>query len=187
MDVDAIDSFIREGGRYRRGSLSAKDALTLSSVSVSVIQSSVNTPSVKRHSASVGMSSVSVVEKKIAIVISDTKETLYVTPDSISLANRPETLASSFDLTNLRYMDEANLLNALEYRFKKQHIYTQMCGILIAVNPYKDLSLYDISAYKYVKGNPHIFDVAQNAKDHLRVVDPRTLEHQPQTIIWCLI
>jgi myosin V len=91
------------------------------------------------------------------------------------------------DLTVLVFLDEANLLAALKRRYVDNAIYTYMANILIAINPYKDLPLYDIKAWKAVKHvkEPHVFDIAQQALTQMNFVDARTLQYQPQSIICC--
>ncbi|NXK40086.1 MYOJ protein, partial [Piprites chloris] len=46
------------------------------------------------------------------------------------------------DLAALSELDEAALLSGLRERFLRQHIYTDIGDILIAVNPFQPLPLY---------------------------------------------
>ncbi len=98
-------------------------------------------------------------------------------------------LAASDDLTRLTYLDEANILATLAARYTQSSIYTSMARILIAINPYRELPLYDITHYQRSRSAgataPHVFGVAQQALDQMQRVDPRTLQHQPQSIICC--
>ena len=91
------------------------------------------------------------------------------------------------DLTVLVFLDEANLLAALSRRYTDNAIYTYMANILIAINPYKDLPLYDIQSWKATKRvkEPHVFDIAQQALTQMNFLDARTLQYQPQSIICC--
>jgi len=95
------------------------------------------------------------------------------------------TLALTDDLTSLRDLNIPNLLHALEFRYNKSRIYTFVSNVLIAVNPYADIALYDIHRYRENYKDPHIFAIAQCALDQLTHLDPRTLCHQPQSIICC--
>lgn len=80
---------------------------------------------------------------------------------------------SCSDLTGLTYMEEPNILFSLNERYKKNHIYTNVASILLAINPYQDLPLYDsttmmkyrsTSATGKTQGTaPHIFAVAEEA------------------------
>ncbi|KYO42746.1 myosin-IIIb-like [Alligator mississippiensis] len=73
------------------------------------------------------------------------------------------------DLAALAELDEARLLQSLTDRFLQQRIYTYVGDILVAVNPFQRLPLYEKPiAEKYrsrAKGSlpPHIFAVADRA------------------------
>lgn len=73
------------------------------------------------------------------------------------------------DLCNLSVLSEDNILNNLRTRFYKKKIYTYAGSILIAINPFKFLPIYNP---KYVKMyekhqlgklEPHIFAIADVA------------------------
>src|SRR5579872_6269631 len=70
------------------------------------------------------------------------------------------------DLTSLVNLDEPSILTCLSSRFERDKIYTKMSSILIAVNPYKELSIYggdrDSSS-----GDPHIYSIAKQALWHV--------------------
>jgi myosin-5 len=86
----------------------------------------------------------------------------------------PDILIGQNDLTSLSYLHEPAVLYNLSYRFGLNTIYTY-CGIvLVAINPYDELDIYNretILAYRSVGasgGNvkqmdPHIFAVAEEA------------------------
>ncbi|XP_048474444.1 myosin-IIIb [Rhincodon typus] len=73
------------------------------------------------------------------------------------------------DLATLSQLDESVLLEVLSTRFRHDHIYTYVGDILVAINPFKYLPLYEkLEAEKYKscsKSNlpPHIFAVADRA------------------------
>ncbi|CAD5118005.1 DgyrCDS6746 [Dimorphilus gyrociliatus] len=74
------------------------------------------------------------------------------------------------DNCSLMYLNEATLLNNLRIRYKKDAIYTYVANILIAVNPYKDVShLYGTAAIKNYQGKslgtvpPHVYAIADKA------------------------
>ncbi|KAM4614897.1 myosin-IIIb [Polymixia lowei] len=73
------------------------------------------------------------------------------------------------DLTALSDLDEKSLLDSLSHRFKKDHIYTYIGDILVAINPFKHLPLYEKEVSEIYKCHeksslpPHIFAVADRA------------------------
>ncbi|GIX62626.1 myosin F [Babesia caballi] len=87
------------------------------------------------------------------------------------------------DLCNLTYLHEASVLHALDRRFAVDDIYTLTGQILIAVNPFKQISgLYDdATILRYLEGRdlgePHVFGVACNAYNSM------TKNDRSQTIL----
>ncbi|XP_064421597.1 myosin-IIIb isoform X3 [Latimeria chalumnae] len=73
------------------------------------------------------------------------------------------------DLAGLSELNEAGLLEDLRSRFYSQRIYTYIGDILIAINPFKSLPLYEKSVSEKYKNHeknslpPHIFAVADRA------------------------
>uniref|UniRef100_A0A674AIW9 Myosin-IIIb-like n=1 Tax=Salmo trutta TaxID=8032 RepID=A0A674AIW9_SALTR len=73
------------------------------------------------------------------------------------------------DLAALSDLDEQSLLESLSQRFRQDRIYTYIGDILVAINPFKYLPLYEKEVserYKYhekTKLPPHIFAVADRA------------------------
>uniref|UniRef100_A0A671MHS7 Myosin-IIIb-like n=1 Tax=Sinocyclocheilus anshuiensis TaxID=1608454 RepID=A0A671MHS7_9TELE len=72
------------------------------------------------------------------------------------------------DLANLSELDEKSLLEVLTGRFTQNLIYTYIGDILVAINPFKYLSIYvkEVSQYKCHEKKslpPHIFAVADRA------------------------
>lgn len=75
----------------------------------------------------------------------------------------------------LMYLNEANLLNNIRIRYKKDIIYTYVANILIAINPYKDLSsLYSSESIRSYLGKslgtlpPHVFAIADKSYRDMR-------------------
>ena len=81
------------------------------------------------------------------------------------------------DLTVMDHLHEPAILNCIERRFKVDLIYTNTGPILIAVNPFKSLPIYDekyVNSYRIfgeqsrfkdqtVKLSPHVYQVADRA------------------------
>ncbi|XP_054651935.1 myosin VIb isoform X1 [Dunckerocampus dactyliophorus] len=81
------------------------------------------------------------------------------------------------DNCSLMYLNEATLLNNVKVRYNKEHIYTYVANILIAVNPYYDIpKLYGPEAFKSYQGKslgtlpPHVYAVADKAFRDMKVL-----------------
>jgi len=68
------------------------------------------------------------------------------------------------DLTKLMEIDENDIINILNERYKNDVIYTNIDDILIAINPYKKLSIYNYENFK----SPHVYNIAKNAISNLQ-------------------
>eukprot|EP00052_Salpingoeca_macrocollata_P017135 m.138842 g.138842 ORF g.138842 m.138842 type:complete len:1065 (-) comp20285_c0_seq3:49-3243(-) len=78
------------------------------------------------------------------------------------------------DLAVLSDLTEQSILQSLEKRFQQQRIYTYVGDILLAVNPYQQLDLYDAEAQRKYTGQiqkrehaPHVFYLANNAYESM--------------------
>lgn len=81
------------------------------------------------------------------------------------------------DNCSLMYLNEATLLNNVRVRYSKDHIYTYVANILIAVNPYYDIpKLYSPETIKQYRGRslgtlpPHIYAIADKAYRDMKVL-----------------
>ncbi|XP_071587359.1 unconventional myosin-Vb-like isoform X1 [Heliangelus exortis] len=112
-------------------------------------------------------------DKSLHLKLED--ETLYEYPldlqgNELPFLRNPDILVGENDLTALSYLHEPAVLHNLKVRFlESNHIYTY-CGIvLVAINPYEQLPIYEqdvIYAYSGQNGgdmDPHIFAVAEEA------------------------
>ncbi|XP_077989590.1 unconventional myosin heavy chain 6-like [Glandiceps talaboti] len=80
------------------------------------------------------------------------------------------------DMTIISDIDEKSINENLKTRFHRDEIYTYTGNILVAVNPYKRLAIYDeekIATYhrhgvKLRKLPPHIYAIAESAQSDLR-------------------
>uniref|UniRef100_A0A8C3S1U5 Unconventional myosin-Vb n=1 Tax=Chelydra serpentina TaxID=8475 RepID=A0A8C3S1U5_CHESE len=102
-------------------------------------------------------------------------DTIYEYPvdlktNQLPFLRNPDILVGENDLTALSYLHEPAVLHNLKVRFlESNHIYTY-CGIvLVAINPYEQLPIYEQDViYAYSGQNmgdmdPHIFAVAEEA------------------------
>uniref|UniRef100_A0A8C6LLR7 Unconventional myosin-VI n=1 Tax=Nothobranchius furzeri TaxID=105023 RepID=A0A8C6LLR7_NOTFU len=81
------------------------------------------------------------------------------------------------DNCSLMYLNEATLLNNVRVRYNKDHIYTFVANILIAVNPYYDIpKLYGPDAIKSYQGKslgtlpPHVYAIADKSYRDMKVL-----------------
>nr|XP_006252899.1 unconventional myosin-IXb isoform X20 [Rattus norvegicus] len=81
----------------------------------------------------------------------------------------PRPQADFDDLCNLPELNEANLLQSLKLRFVQQKIYTYAGSILVAINPFKFLPIYNPKYVKMYENQqlgklePHVFALADVA------------------------
>ncbi|XVF67035.1 hypothetical protein PTKIN_Ptkin10aG0088700 [Pterospermum kingtungense] len=91
---------------------------------------------------------------------------LKVNSDSLIPAN-PDILDGVDDLMQLSYLNEPSVLFNLQYRYNQDMIYTKAGPVLIAINPFKEVSLYGndyIEAYKNKSiESPHVYAIADTA------------------------
>ncbi|KAK2825995.1 hypothetical protein Q5P01_020209 [Channa striata] len=81
------------------------------------------------------------------------------------------------DNCSMMYLNEATLLNNVKVRYNKDHIYTYVANILIAVNPYYDIpKLYGPDSIKLYQGKslgtlpPHVYAIADKAYRDMKVL-----------------
>ena len=82
----------------------------------------------------------------------------------------PDILVAENDLTSLSYLHEPAVLYNLQVRFCERNVIYTYCGIvLVAINPYQYLPIYDVDTIQAYSGqdsammDPHIFAVAEEA------------------------
>ncbi|BFZ26086.1 hypothetical protein BsWGS_29125 [Bradybaena similaris] len=96
--------------------------------------------------------------------------TINVTDKSLPHLRNPEILIGENDLTSLSYLNEPEVLYNLKVRFAEQNMIYTYCGIvLVAINPYESLDIYNNDIIQAYSGqdigamDPHIFAVSEEA------------------------
>ncbi|KAH6771045.1 myosin 1 [Perilla frutescens var. hirtella] len=91
---------------------------------------------------------------------------LKVSSETLIPAN-PDILDGVDDLMQLSYLNEPSVLYNLQYRYDRDMIYTKAGPVLVAVNPFKKVSLYGndyIEAYKRKSmESPHVYAITDTA------------------------
>ena len=79
------------------------------------------------------------------------------------------------DNTELMFLNEPSLMHNLASRYARDEIYTYTAYILIAINPYKNLPIYDQELMFSYKGKsigvkpPHVFAIADHAYRSMKI------------------
>ncbi|GAA5892933.1 hypothetical protein JCM6882_006898 [Rhodosporidiobolus microsporus] len=90
-------------------------------------------------------------------------------PDVLPPLRNPPVLEATEDLTNLSYLNEPAVLHTILHRYSLRSIYTYSGIVLVAVNPFSSLSVYDHSVVQAYAGRrkgelePHLFAIAEEA------------------------
>ena len=106
---------------------------------------------------------------RLSIVIHSSPTKTTANEEMASVRAQPWAALEADNLTCLAEMTEVNLLKAIEERYRAGLIYSAVGDILVAVNPFQELPMYDGAwsgayATSDVSGlAPHIFRVASAA------------------------
>ncbi|KAG1368196.1 Myosin-2 heavy chain [Cocos nucifera] len=99
------------------------------------------------------------------VLLSDGK-VLTISVENLLPAN-PDILDGVDDLIQLSYLNEPSVLQNLQYRYSRDLVYTKAGPVLLAVNPFKKVSLYGndfVSAYRQkLTDSPHVYAIADSA------------------------
>jgi len=108
-------------------------------------------------------------EDNIYIRILSTEQIELLNLNKIKIANNNsiQEIRKMSNLINLRHLHEPSILYHVERRYEDNIIYTFTGDILLSVNPFKKLEIYDNNTIKdFHLGNlkyPHIFGISKNA------------------------
>ncbi|ORZ15681.1 P-loop containing nucleoside triphosphate hydrolase protein [Absidia repens] len=89
--------------------------------------------------------------------------------DNLPPLRNPPKLESNDDLTDLSYLNEPGVLNTIRTRYMQRLIYTYSGIVLIAMNPFDRVALYDPDIVQQYSGkrrgelDPHLFAIAEDA------------------------
>lgn len=141
-------------------------------------------------------------ERIFCIKLDDTGEIVEITTKStdsqnlefISVKRRDQSLngIEIIDMTSLLYMNEPELLECVKQRYDKKAIYTCIGPILLAINPFERLPIYDddtLLAYHTdgvshrLTHPPHVFHVANRAYNNMFVDKFRPEDRENQAIL----
>ncbi|XP_058089542.1 myosin-1 isoform X2 [Magnolia sinica] len=93
-------------------------------------------------------------------------EVVTVSSENLLPAN-PDILEGVNDLIQLSYLNEPSVLHNLQYRYSHEKIYTKAGPVLVAINPFKEVSLYGnnfVLAYRQkLMDSPHVYAIADTA------------------------
>jgi myosin V len=141
-------------------------------------------------------------ERKFKIHLSDTDQTIEVLTTALDKQNlefaavkrRDISLNGTDvdDMTSLLFMNEPELLECVQQRYMKKSIYTSIGPILLAINPFERLPIYDddtLVSY-HTEGvthrlthPPHVFHVSNRAYNNMFVDKFRPEERENQAIL----
>ena len=87
--------------------------------------------------------------------------------DCLFAYRNPSAVEGNSDFLTLPNLDEPNILHSLRVRYWQGHVYSYTGPILIAVNPWKRIDIYNAKILEMHKASdsrdPHIFGVASKA------------------------
>ena len=101
-----------------------------------------------------------------SITVQGSCGTSTLPPSDVFVASSPGDLQE--DMIALAILQEVSVLDNLYFRYKHGHIYTNVGPILIAVNPYRQMNIYQAQTMVQCRkaeaqmGIPHIYSIANN-------------------------
>lgn len=115
---------------------------------------------------------------KIQLINSENDNKIIEINSSNLQKSNPTRFDGYDDMASLTYLNEPSVLNNLKIRYKDDKIYTYSGLFLVAINPYKNINMYNsdfINLYSQFDNNdlnsdplkPHIFSTAQKSFQNL--------------------
>ncbi|XP_038690789.1 myosin-2-like isoform X2 [Tripterygium wilfordii] len=115
---------------------------------------------------------------ELGVILSTSGEEAFITLSNGNAAKvatgellpaNPDILEGVDDLMQLSYLNEPSVLQNLHFRYSQEMIYSKAGPLLIAVNPFKEVNIYEhdfVTAYRRkVMDSPHIYAIADTAYD----------------------
>ncbi|CAI9760466.1 unnamed protein product [Fraxinus pennsylvanica] len=106
---------------------------------------------------------------KALILLSD--GSVVTVPTGELLPANPDILEGVDDLIQLSYLNEPSVLHNLQHRYSQDIIYSKAGPVLIAVNPFKDVHIYEndfVTAYRQkLLDSPHVYAIADTAYNEM--------------------
>lgn len=106
----------------------------------------------------------------VKIYFPQNQQEINVPVSKVYQENSEKILEIANDLTTLTFLEEANVLSALKYRYTKERIYTSIAGVVVAINPCKRLPLYTNDVMKGYRNassvndqGSHVYKAAEDA------------------------
>lgn len=108
--------------------------------------------------------------------------------------NTDNVISGANDLTALTFLEEANVLSALKFRYTREMIYTSIAGVVVAINPCKRIPVYTkemMMSYRSYTSisqvGAHIYKAAEDAYRGLTAQYNHNFKKMPtnQSMIVC--
>ncbi|KAL9160164.1 hypothetical protein ABFS82_08G182200 [Erythranthe guttata] len=107
--------------------------------------------------------------EKASVLLSD--NSVVTVPIQELLPANPHILEGVDDLVQLSYLNEPSVLHNIRCRYLQDIIYTKAGPVLVAVNPFKDVEIYEhdyVTAYRQkLLDSPHAYAIADEAYDKM--------------------
>lgn len=105
------------------------------------------------------------------VVVETTKVSLETGNASLPALRNPAILEQVQDLTELSYLNVPSVLHAVRTRYQQREIYTYSGIVLVAVNPFEKVPIYDQTWVQQYSGkakalsdlDPHLYAIAEDA------------------------
>jgi myosin heavy subunit len=122
-------------------------------------------------------------EKQLKLKLKDGTSKTFKRADIGFHYRNPSAVEDLDDFLNLPNLDEPNILHSVRVRYWKHHVYSYTGPILIAVNPWRRVNIYEQSVLNHYTNTseelPHIFGIAAKVPLNLNPTPANTLNPEP--------